>query len=254
MTSLRSVRGSAVLITGAASGIGLATAQLFASEGAHVALCDVNEEGARAAAAEIVAAGGSARAWVLDVADGDQIIRVVDEAAAAFGRLDILVNNAGIARFVDFDDAQYDALWSQVIAVNLTAHPRIVRAALPYLKTATAARVINIASTEAIRATRRNTNYAAAKAAVLGLTRGMAVDLGPLDITVNAICPGPIETAMTAAVTPERRVQFATQMTALERWGNPSEIAHMILSLALPAASFTTGAVLVVDGGLTARN
>ena len=136
----------------------------------------------------------------------------------------------------------------------LTAHPRIIRAALPYLRKSSSPRIVNIASTEALGATAQNSPYSAAKAGVTGLTRSLAVELGPEGITVNCICPGPIRTAMTDRIEEQDKTVYAKRRTALRRYGYPEEVAHMTLSLCLPAASFLTGAVIPVDGGLMARN
>ncbi|WP_374575918.1 SDR family NAD(P)-dependent oxidoreductase [Phenylobacterium sp.] len=253
-TLSRSVRGSAVLITGAGSGMGRATAEVFAAEGAHVAVTDHAGEAAEAVAAGLRAKGLSAEAWRLDVSDPDQIKAVVEAAAQRFGRLDIVVNNAGISAFAPIDSADYETVWERSLSVLLTAHPRVIRAALPYLRRSPAPRVVNIASTEALGATSRDSPYAAAKAGVTGLTRALAVELGPEGITVNCICPGPIDTAMTASVPDADKAVFARRRTALRRYGAPEEVAHMTLSLCLPAASYITGATIPVDGGLMARN
>ncbi|HKY92964.1 MAG TPA: SDR family oxidoreductase [Nevskiaceae bacterium] len=247
----RSIAGSAVLVTGAASGMGRATAELFAQEGALVAVTDRTLESAQSVADAI---GPPAKAWKLDVADADQIAAVVDAIASHFGRLDLVVNNAGIPAFAPLDHPEYEAIWTRALAINLSAHQRIVRAALPHLRRAPAPRIVNIASTEALGATPTDTPYVAAKAGVTGLTRGLAVDLGPDGITVNCICPGPIETGMTDAIPSADKQVFAKRRTALRRYGLPEEVAHMTLSLCLPAASYITGAVIPVDGGLMARN
>lgn len=130
----RSVQGLTVLVTGAASGMGRATAQVFATEGANVAVTDITAEGTEAVAQEIGNSGGTAKAWVLDVADRDAITSVVKSVATHFGGLDILVNNAGISVRVALDDDGYDEAWAKAIAVMLTAHQRIIRAALPHLR------------------------------------------------------------------------------------------------------------------------
>ena len=250
----RSVAGLTVLVTGAASGMGRATARVFATEGANVAVTDYAAEGAAAVAAEIAASGGTAKAWTLDVANRDDIDAVVKAAAAHFGGLDIVINNAGISVRVAIDDDGYDEAWAKGIAVMLTSHQRMIRAALPYLRQSKCPRIVNIASTEALGATALHSPYSAAKAGVTGLTRSLAVELGRDGITVNCICPGPIATALTARISDEHKAIYARRRTALGRYGEPEEVAHMTLSLCLPAASFLTGAVIPVDGGLMARN
>ena len=250
----RSVAGKVALVTGAASGMGRATAHVFAREGAKVAVTDVRAEDAEAVAAEIRAEGGDARAWAFDVGDAEVIARLVPEIAEHFGGLDFLINNAGVAGFRKIDDADYDALWARQFPILLEAHPRIVRAALPYLRKSSSPRIVNIASTEALGATAMDSIYAAAKAGVTGLTRALAVELGPEGITVNCICPGPIRTGMTAAIPDEHKAIFAKRRTALRRYGDPVEVAHITLSLCLPAATYLTGVTIPVDGGLMARN
>jgi 3-oxoacyl-[acyl-carrier protein] reductase len=250
----RSVKGLTVLVTGAASGMGQATARVFAAEGANVAVTDISAEGTQAVADEITANGGKARAWTLDVANRDDIISVVNDVAAHFGGLDIIVNNAGISVRLAIDDDGYEEAWAKALAVMLTAHPRIIRAALPHLRQSKSPRIVNIASTEALGATALHSPYSAAKGGVAALTRSLAVELGREGITVNCICPGPITTAITARIPDEQKVIYAKRRTALGRYGDPEEVAHMTLSLCLPAASFLTGAVIPVDGGLMARN
>lgn len=250
----RSVQDLAVLVTGAASGMGRATAHVFAREGARVALVDVQAEPCEAVADEIRREGGDARAWALDVADADAIARTVPEIAAALGGIDCLVNNAGVAASVAIDGENYEAAWARLFPIVLTAQARLVRAALPFLRASASARIVNIASTEALGATARDSIYAAAKAGVTGLTRALAVELGREGITVNCICPGPIRTGMTRAIPEADKATFAHRRTALRRYGEPEEVAHITLSLCLPAASYITGATIPVDGGLTARN
>jgi len=250
----RSVKGLTVLVTGAASGMGRATARVFAAEGANVAVTDIGADATQTVAGEITANGGSAKAWTLDVANRDNIAAVVNEVAAHFGGLDIVINNAGISVRVAIDDDGYDEAWAKGLAVMLTAHQRLIRAALPYLRQSKSPRIVNIASTEALGATALHSPYSAAKAGVVGLTRSLAVELGRDGITVNCICPGPIATGMTARIADEHKAIYARRRTALGRYGDPEEVAHMTLSLCLPAASFLTGAVIPVDGGLMARN
>ncbi|MCZ8170487.1 MAG: SDR family NAD(P)-dependent oxidoreductase, partial [Brevundimonas sp.] len=180
---------------------------------------------------------------------------VVADVAARLGGLDVLVNNAGISAFCPIDDDDhYDLVWDRAVSVLLTAHQRMIRAALPHLRASASPRIVNIASTEALGATSRNSPYAAAKAGVTGLTRALAAELGKEGITVNAICPGPILTSMTEKVSEADKQVFAHRRTALRRYGRPEEVAHMTLSLCLPAASYITGVTIPVDGGLMARN
>jgi 3-oxoacyl-[acyl-carrier protein] reductase len=139
--------------------------------------------------------------------------------------------------------------------VNLTAHARLVRRCLPWLRDApNGGRVVNIASTEGIIATGGLAAYTASKHGVIGLTKSFAVELGRLGITVNCVCPGPIATAMTEAIPAEDKEVYAKRRVPLRRYGDPEEVAHMTLSLCLPAASFVNGAIVVVDGGLTIRH
>ena len=250
----RSVKGLTALVTGAASGMGRATARVFAAEGAHVAVTDVSADGAQKVADEIAAADGAARAWRLDVGNRDDVETTVSEIAAHFGGLDVVINNAGISVRVAIDDDGYDEAWTKGLAVMLTAHQRIIRAALPHLRRSTCPRIVNIASTEALGATAQHSAYSAAKAGVTGLTRSLAVELGHEGITVNCICPGPVRTAITDGIPEEHKAIYARRRTALGRYGDPEEVAHMTLSLCLPAAAFLTGAVIPVDGGLMARN
>jgi 3-oxoacyl-[acyl-carrier protein] reductase len=208
----------------------------------------------REVADDLVHRGLSAEAWTLDIGDPEAIRKVVAAAAERFGGLDIVVNNAGISAFAPIDSDNYEAVWSRAFDILITAHQRIIRAALPHLRKSASPRIVNIASTEALGATARDSPYAAAKSAVTGLTRALAVELGKEGITVNCICPGPILTGMTAAIPEGDKETFAQRRTALRRYGQPEEVAQMTLSLCLPAASYITGATIPVDGGLMARN
>ncbi len=249
----RSVQGKVVLVTGAGSGMGRATAFLFADEGAKVAAVDQNREPIEAVVAEITNAGSVAKAWTCDISNREAVKKLVDEVVAAFGGLDILVNNAGISAAVPIESDAYDEAWARVLAVNLTAMTHTIRAALPYLRKSSSPRIINIASTEGLGATPGNSPYTAAKHGVIGLTRSLALEFGKEGITVNCICPGPIRTGMTAPIPEEMKQKYAHQRTALRRYGTPEEVAQMTLSFALPAASFLTGVAVPVDGGLTIR-
>jgi 3-oxoacyl-[acyl-carrier protein] reductase len=250
----RSVKGRAVLVTGAASGMGRATAHLFASEGALVAATDINDAGLAQVVDEIKAEGGTAKGWSLDILKPAMIKSVVEEVGGHFGRLDIIINNAGFGAFRRIDHEGFDAVWDRALAGLLSAHQYVIRAALPYLRKSDAARIVNIASTEALGATAGDTPYVVAKTGVIGLTRALAVDLGPEGITVNCICPGPIRTGLTDSISEEHKEIFAKRRSAMRRYGYPEEVAHITFSLCLPAASYITGAVIPVDGGLTIKN
>jgi 3-oxoacyl-[acyl-carrier protein] reductase len=251
-TLSRSVAGKVVIVTGAASGMGRSTAHLFGDEGAHVAVTDVSPVGP--VVEEMRAAGHSVQGWQLDVGDRTQVDRVVAEIAAHFGGIDILVNNAGLSLRVQIDSDEYESKWFKAMDVMLTGQVRMIRAALPWLRQAPHPRIVNIASTEGLGATGENSPYAAAKTGVIGLTRALAVELGPQNITVNAICPGPIRTGITARIPEEHKAKFARRRTALLRYAEPEEVAQMTFSLCLPAACYVTGQALAVDGGLTIRN
>jgi 3-oxoacyl-[acyl-carrier protein] reductase len=250
----RSIEGRVAVITGAASGMGRATAHLFADEGARVAAVDRNVEGVQAVADEINGAGGAAVAYGVDLANRDEINMLVARVIAELGPVDILVNNAGISIPAPIDAEHWERAWDLTLAVNLTAYARMIRACASELGRDGEGRVVNIASTEGLGATAGGSPYTAAKHGVIGLTRSFAVELGPRGVNVNAVCPGPIRTNMTAAIPEEHKTIFAKRRVALKRYGEPEEVAHATLSLCLPAASFITGAVLVVDGGMTIRN
>lgn len=250
----RTIVGQTAIVTGAASGIGRATAHLLADEGAQVAVTDLHDDAVQAVVAEIKTVGGKAHGWAMDVSDASAVERVINAVAAHFGGLNILINNAGISAHAPVDSEQYPKIWDRALGVLLSANVATVRAALPHLRAAGAGRIINVASTEGLGATRFSSAYSAAKAGVIGLTRSLAVELGPEGITVNCICPGPVRTGMTAAIPEENKAKYARRRVALQRYADPEEIAHGILSLILPAASFITGVALPVDGGLTIRN
>ena len=253
-TGNRSVAGKVALVTGAASGMGRATAHLFADEGCKVAVTDLGEERVQAVVDEITGAGYEAHGWVLDVSDQDNVDRVVAEIVERFGGLDILVNNAGMVAGGPVDGPSYLDDFQRTLDVDLTAHVLTIRAALPHLKASGEGRIVNIASTEGSGATKFNSAYVAAKTGVIGLTRGLAMELGEFGITVNCVQPGPIHTGMTQGIPDEAKTKFARRRVPLRRYGQPEEVAQMTLNFCLPAMSYCTGTHIAVDGGLLIQN
>ncbi len=259
LTSLsRSVEANVAIVTGAASGMGRATAHLFADEGAKVIVADLGAGRVAAVVDEIRAVHGDDRALGVecDVADQAQLRSLVDATVAWGGRLDIVINNAGVSLVTSAfqDEAEFEDNWARTLDVNLTSHARLIRLALPHLMDSGSGRVVNIASTESIVATGGLAAYAASKAGVTGLTRSLAVELGRHGVTVNCICPGPIDTGMTAAIPDEAKATYARRRVPLRRYGLPEEVAQMTLNLCLPSSSFVNGATIPVDGGMTIRH
>jgi 3-oxoacyl-[acyl-carrier protein] reductase len=253
----RSVAGKVAIVTGAASGMGRATAHLLSDEGAKVAVVDLDAARVAVVVKEITEAGGDAEGFDVDVSDPAAVKALVAGVVERFGGIDILINNAGVsipASAGEASDDEFSAAWERTIAVNLTAQALLVRAALPYLRQHGEGRVVNIASTEGLIATAGIPAYTASKHGVIGLTKSLAVELGRSGVNVNAICPGPINTGMTSSIPDAAKETYARRRVPLRRYGEPEEVAQMTLSLVLPAASFLNGAVVVVDGGMNIRH
>lgn len=250
----RSISGDVAIVTGAASGMGRATAHLLGDEGALVAALDLDRDGAAAVAAEITAAGGRAIGAGVDLSNADDTEAAVQAVREQLGPIDILVNNAGVCLPAPIDHEDFETTWNQTMAVNLTAYARMIRLVLTDLRRHGRGRIVNVASTEGLGATAYVAAYTASKHGVVGLTRSLSVELAPAGVTVNCVCPGPIHTGMTAGIADADKVKFARRRVPIRRYGDPEEVAQITLSLVLPAASFLTGAVIPVDGGLTVQN
>src|SRR5215472_13704309 len=240
--------GKVAAVTGGASGIGEATVRRFVAEGASVAFCDRDGERGERVAAELETAGAKVTFTQADVGN---------DAAQKFGRLDILVNNAGIRKYEKVDEASA-ASWKEILDVNLMGYVFCAKAAVPLMRRNTGGAIVNVASVRSVVAGGGNLQYDTTKGAVAGLTRALAADLSPEGIRVNAVGPGPIFTPFhqrrleASGETVEEYNAKAAQGTMLKRPGRAEEVAAAILFLASDDASYVTGALLFVDGGMTA--
>ena len=249
----RSVKGRVAIITGAGSGMGEATAKVFASEGVKVIASDIDLQEAERVSAEINKSDGESTALRLDVTDKSSIDECLKETIASYGAIDFIINNAGVSSVTSIEDENYENYWDDTLNVVLTGQIRLIRAALPFLLKSDNARIVNISSTEGFGASPYHSPYTAAKHGVIGLTRSLALELGPQGITVNCICPGPINTNMTASIDPKDKETYARRRVGLKRYGEPEEVAHATLNLCLPSSSYINGVYLPVDGGLSIR-
>jgi 3-oxoacyl-[acyl-carrier protein] reductase len=245
---MQSLNGRIALITGASQGIGRACALILAEAGATVALAARNEAKLQEAAAQITGAGGKAGAYKLDVSSEDEIKAVVKQIIAEHGKVDILVNNAGITR--DQLSLRMKRLdWDAVLATNLTAPFLLIQSVLGSMLKQRWGRIINITSIFGRMGQSGQANYSSSKAGLIGLTLSVAREVASRNITVNAIAPGWIETAMTADITPEMR-EVILKMIPMQRPGRDLEVAHAVRFLASEEASYITGDVLNVNGGM----
>ena len=244
--------GKIAVVTGAGSGIGRATSELFAAEGAHVYVTDVNGESAALVADRITRLGQKATAMTVDVARGQDVTALFRSIDAAHRRIDILVNNAGLNVRSDFRHLS-DADWATIREVNLDGVVRVARDGFDLLKASGKGSLINVASIMASRPVRQVAGYAATKGAVLALTKALAIEYAPYDIRVNALAPGFIETNLTARVLKNPHVNKALlDRTPLRRFGTSEDVARGALYFASEDSSYVTGAELVIDGGISA--
>jgi NAD(P)-dependent dehydrogenase (short-subunit alcohol dehydrogenase family) len=251
------LQGKTAIVTGAGSGIGRATALLFAEEGACVTVADVNAATAAATAAEIRQAGGEALAFTVDVRRSDQVIALVAATTAAFSRIDVLANVAGIAGVYKPVHELSEEEWDWILDINLKGHFLCSRYAVPVMLQSGGGTIIHTSSTLAYQTLPNTAAYTASKAAIVGLTRAMALDLARRNIRVNCVVPGSVDTPlMWEGLNEEERRAIEPQAAEAEPLGriaHPMEIARAVLFLACADSSFITGSALAVDGGLLAR-
>ena len=246
---MKLLEGKTALITGAARGIGKAIALIFASEGANVAFTDiVIDENGKATEAEIAAFGVKAKGYASDASNFEATKEVVDQIKKDFGSIDILVNNAGITKdglLLRMTEEQ----WDRVIGINLKSAFNFTRNVVPVMFSQRSGSIINMASVVGVHGNAGQANYSASKAGMIALAKSVAQEMGPRGIRANAIAPGFIETAMTAALPDNIREEWKKKIP-LRRGGQPEDIANVATFLASDLSSYVTGQVIQVDGGM----
>jgi 3-oxoacyl-[acyl-carrier protein] reductase len=244
----RSLKGKTALVTGAAQGIGKAIGLRLAREGAVVAACDLNLPLAEATVQEIRDSGAKAKAYLLNVTDAEEVERVVEEAAKEFGRIDILVNNAGITK-----DAlllrMEEGAWDAVLSVNLKGTFLLSKACARLMIKQRFGRIVNISSVSGQRGNAGQSNYAASKAGIIGFTKSLSKELGARGVTVNAVAPGFIQTAMTEDLPQGIKDSYLKQIP-LGRLGTPEDIAGAVAFLCSEDGAYISGEILGVNGGM----
>jgi NAD(P)-dependent dehydrogenase (short-subunit alcohol dehydrogenase family) len=251
--SMFDLTGRVALVTGGSKGLGKAMARAFAEHGADILITSRHEEELKLAAAEIGNGLSRRVEWVVsDLADPKAADALAKEALKRFGRVDILVNNAGTNVPQPIDQV-VDEAWNMVVELNLTSCMRLTRALVPQMKERKWGRIIHTSSVLGVGGKEARNVYCATKAALVGLARASALDLGPFNITVNCIAPGPFLTDLPGRLLSDAQKKHFSDRTALGRWGKPDEVAGPALLLASEAGSYITGSTLLVDGGCLAR-
>jgi NAD(P)-dependent dehydrogenase (short-subunit alcohol dehydrogenase family) len=250
---MTSLAGRVAIVTGSGTGIGLGTAQILAERGATVIIAELDQTSGARAARALTDSGGTARFIQTDVTDPASITAMVAATVAEFGRVDILVNNVGVTIRESLETLTLEH-WNRVLAINLTSMTLCVQACLPYLKASAHAAVVNLTSVNAFRTIRDMGAYPASKAAIIGLTQSMAVDLAP-GIRVNAVAPGVILTDVWRNAMPDLDAAIAHRLGYIPRGrvGMPADIGKAIAFLVSDDADFITGTVLTVDGGMMSK-
>ncbi len=243
---MQELAGQVALVTGAARGIGAAIGQRLAAGGATVVCADVLD--ATGAVSAITRAGGTGEAIILDVTDADAVAAAIQDVHGRHGRLDIVVNNAGITRDQLLVRLKADD-WRRVMEINLDGAFHVSQAAAKLMMRQRSGRIVNVASVVGLMGNAGQCNYAASKAGLVGFTKSLARELGPRSVTVNAVAPGYIQTAMTDALSDEQR-ESLLRSVAIPRLGAPEDVAEAVAFLAGPGAGYITGTVLNVSGGL----